>query len=82
VNPSAEIRGGFETWVVTTDDGRVLTGFLVDQDKRSVSLRTQDGQTIRVNRDRIKEMQKTPRSLIPENLLKDLKEQELRDLFA
>jgi len=30
--PSAEIREGFETLVATTVDGRVVTGFLVEQD--------------------------------------------------
>ncbi len=32
VDPNAEIREGFETFAVTTHDGRALTGFLADQD--------------------------------------------------
>ena len=32
VNPSVEIREGFETYLVTTQDGRALTGFLVERD--------------------------------------------------
>lgn len=82
VNPSAEIREGYETYVVATSDGRLVTGFLAGQDKQVVSLRTQDGQTITIARDRIEDMQKQARSLMPENLLKDLSDQDLRDLFA
>lgn len=82
VNPSAEIREGFESYLVETADGRVLTGFLVDQDRQVVTLRSPDGQTLVVSRDNIDDMQKQSRSIMPENLLKDLGEIELRDLFA
>lgn len=82
VNPSAEIREGYEAYVIETRDGRILTGFLADQDNRVVSLRTQDGQTIVVPRAQIEDMKKSPRSLMPEKLLDPLSEQELRDLFA
>lgn len=40
-----------------------------DQDKRLLSLRTQDGQTITVPRDHVEEMQKSSRSRMPEKLM-------------
>jgi putative heme-binding domain-containing protein len=82
VNPSAEVREGYETYVALTTDGQVMTGFLTEQDEKIVALRTQDGQTIRLPRDEIEELKKSAISLMPENLLKGLTEQELRDLFA
>jgi putative heme-binding domain-containing protein len=82
VNPSAEIREGFETFNVYTDDGRVLSGFLADQDDHIVVLRTGDGQRHSLRRDLIEEMQPAPRSIMPENLLDALNEQQVRDLFA
>lgn len=82
VNPSAEIREGFETVLLVTDDGRTLNGFLVDQDRQVVLLRTAAGQTVTVARDRIEEQVAQRKSLMPEGLLKDLTEQQIRDLFA
>ena len=35
VNPSLEIREGFENYVVVTIDGRVLNGFLADKDSQT-----------------------------------------------
>jgi putative membrane-bound dehydrogenase-like protein len=81
-HPSVEIREGFETWLVTTVDGRVVSGFLFDQDANIVTLRGADGQNITIPRDDIEEMGRSPTSLMPEGLLADLSEQQIRDLFA
>jgi putative heme-binding domain-containing protein len=82
VNPSIEIREGFESYVVFTDDGRVLNGFIADQDDQIVEVKGVDGQSTIVPRDEIDEMNAVPRSIMPEGLLKDLNDQQIRDLFA
>ncbi|MCH8923256.1 MAG: c-type cytochrome, partial [Planctomycetes bacterium] len=82
VNPSAEIREGFENYLVLTADGRVLNGFLADQDKQVVVLRGADGQNIIIEREDIEEMKAVSQSLMPEQLLKGMSEQQVRDLFA
>jgi putative heme-binding domain-containing protein len=82
VNPSAEIREGFETFLVLTDDGRALTGFLLDQDNQIVVLRGADGQDTSIPRKRIEDMKAIPQSLMPEGLLDSLSAQQVRDLFA
>jgi putative heme-binding domain-containing protein len=82
VNPSVEIREGFETFLIATTDGRALAGFLVDQDPRLVVLRGSDGQNITLSRDEIEEMKAVPTSIMPEGQLKDYSAQQLRDLFA
>jgi len=82
VNPSAEIREGFGTYNVFTADGRVLSGFLADQDKQLIVLRTADGQRQFLQRDQIEEMKPSPRSIMPEKLLDSLNDQQVRDLFA
>jgi putative heme-binding domain-containing protein len=82
VNPSAEIREGFESYLVATTDGRTLTGFMEDQDRRLVVLRGQDGQSIAIPRDEIEEMRVTRNSIMPEGQLKEYNEQQIRDLFA
>lgn len=82
VNPSAEIREGFENYAVLTDDGRVLNGFLADQDNQVVVLKGVDGQSHVILRSEIDEIRPLPVSVMPGDLLKGLSEAEIRDLFA
>jgi putative heme-binding domain-containing protein len=82
VNPSLEIREGFENFVVFTDDGRTLNGFIADQDNRVVVLKGADGQTLIIPRAEVDEMQAIPRSIMPEGILKPFNPQQVRDLFA
>jgi len=82
VNPSLEIREGFENYVVVTVDGRVLNGFLADKDSQVVILRGVDGQNIILKQDDIEEMKVVPQSVMPEGALKAINDQQLRDLFA
>jgi putative heme-binding domain-containing protein len=82
VNPSAEIREGYETYQVETKDGRLLTGLLADKDNQVVVLRGSDGQTVTVRQDQIEDMAAQKKSLMPEGLLKALTDQQVRDLFA
>ena len=82
VNPSAAIREGFENYVAVTGDGRTVSGFIADQDKQVVTLRGADGQTLVLAREDIEDLRAVPVSLMPEGLLKDLSEQQIRDLFA
>jgi len=82
VNPSAEIREGYENFLVDTKDDRSLNGFLVEQDNHVIVLRCVDGQTVTLDRKEIVEMRPAGMSLMPEGLLEPLQEQEVRDLFA
>ncbi|MGH7140390.1 MAG: c-type cytochrome, partial [Pirellulales bacterium] len=82
VNPSAEVREGFETYQVLTDDGRIVSGFLVDRDNQVLVLRGADGQTISLAQAEIDEMAPLRKSLMPEGLLEKFSQQDVRDLFA
>jgi putative heme-binding domain-containing protein len=82
VNPSAEIREGFENYLLLTTDGRVVNGFLADQDSQVVVLRGVDGQNLIFRRDEIEELRAIPRSVMPEGTWQDLSEQQFRDLVA
>jgi putative membrane-bound dehydrogenase-like protein len=82
VNPSAEIREGYENILIETKDERSLTGFLVERDARVVVLRGPDGQNITLEQSNITEMKAAGLSLMPEGLLDGLSEQQVRDLFA
>jgi putative heme-binding domain-containing protein len=82
VNPSAEIREGFETYLIATKDGRTLDGFKVEENDHVFVLRGIDGQNNVVPIDQIRSRKVSPRSLMPEGLLDNLTDHELRDLFA
>ncbi len=83
VNPSAEIREGYTTYTVVTQDGRAVTGTLAEQDSQTVTLRSPEGTLVAIARDDIDgEMLPTPQSIMPEGLLRDYTDQQLRDLFG
>ncbi len=82
VNPSAEIREGFENYSVETRDGRSLSGFLVEQDNRTIVLRGLDNQNVTLARAELAELRAAGLSLMPEGLLDSFTEQQTRDLFA
>ena len=82
VNPSAEIREGYENYSVETRDGRSLSGFLAEQDNRSIVLRGLDNQNLTLARADLTELKAAGLSLMPEGLLDGFNEDQTRDLFA
>ncbi len=82
VNPSAEIREGYENYLVTTTDGRTLSGFLADKDNRTVVLRGIDGINMVLGQNEIREMKSSGVSLMPEGLLAAFNDRQVCDLFA
>ena len=82
VNPSAEIREGFENYSVETRDGRSLSGFLMEQDDRTIVLRGLDNQNVTLPRADLVEFKAAGLSLMPEGLLETFSDQQTRDLFA
>ena len=82
VNPSAEIREGYNTLTIATTDGRILSGVLVEEDKNVVVLRGGDGKQITLPRSDIDSMRPGRGSIMPEGLLNDFNAQQIRDLFA
>jgi putative heme-binding domain-containing protein len=82
VNPSAEIREGFENYSVETKDGRSLSGFLAEQDPQRIVLRGLDGQNTTMSRPDLLEVKAAGLSLMPEGLLDGFSDQQARDLFA
>ena len=82
VRPNAEIREGYEHNLLTTKDGRILSGFKVEENLQVVILRGLDGQDHLVPRKQIASFTPLRRSLMPEGLLSTLAPDELRHLFA
>lgn len=82
VNPSAEIREGFERHTVLTADGRILSGLVVDQNESIVVIRPPAGQDLVLKRQEIDEFVPDRTSLMPTGSLENMTDGQLRDLFA
>ncbi len=82
VNPSAEIREGFQYYLVATNDDRILSGFFVDRDNQVTVLRGLDGENITLRAADIRAIKPTGQSLMPAGLLDGLSDVQLRDFFA
>lgn len=82
LDPSVEIREGYQGFLVITEDDRRLTGFIVDQDDHILVLRGVDGQNVSLRQSDIWKKRPMKSSLMPAGLLDDLSAGQLRDLFA
>ncbi|HTN04991.1 MAG TPA: hypothetical protein VL132_24110, partial [Planctomycetaceae bacterium] len=81
LDPSKVIDRKYVTYVVQTDDGKVITGLLVRQDAKEVVLRDAQGKDIAIPRNEVEVLQQSPKSLMPEGMLRDLTAQEAADLL-
>jgi putative membrane-bound dehydrogenase-like protein len=82
LNPSAAIGYNFRSVVAATDDGRVITGLLVEETPDRLVLKTATGERITVPTRSIEERRNSDVSLMPEGLAQSLTEQELVDLLV
>jgi putative heme-binding domain-containing protein len=82
LDPSRVIDKAFATWVVQTEKGQVYTGLLVKQDDREIVLRDAQAKDLVISRGEIDALQQSPRSLMPDGLLRDFTAQEAADLLA
>ncbi|MFM8634448.1 MAG: cytochrome C, partial [Planctomycetia bacterium] len=81
VDPSAVVNRDWRLSIVTLSDGRVLSGVVVDRNDRAVTLQgIPDRMTIPA--DEIDEITLTERSPMPDGLLDQLSESQVRDLIA
>jgi len=81
VTPSAVVAKGFQVSVVVTVAGRILTG-VVTQESEQVLLIQTDKEQIRLPKAEVDEIRKSKQSLMPANLLKDLTDEQIRNLIA
>ena len=82
IAPSMEIREGFQSYLILTEDGRSVTGMIADQNAQTITLRNAENEITVLDRERIESLQAIPTSLMPTNLLLELSDQEIRDLFS
>lgn len=82
VDPSAIIRPEFIAHVIATKDGRQLTGLIVETNGEALTLVNEKNERTIITKQQIEEMNASPISLMPDNILDQFDEQQIRDLFA
>lgn len=81
-DPSLVIGAGYRSYTVITNGGRVLNGLLAEDSPQRVVLKVQGGKQEVIARSDIDEFNVSEISLMPEQLEKQLTQQEIVDLFA
>ncbi len=82
VDPSVVIRKEFLSHIVQTVDGRVLNGLIVERNESGLTLANAKNERVTLAVADIEELRESPVSQMPDDLYRQLKPQELRDLFA
>ncbi len=82
LDPSAEILGMFQNYIVSTRDGRVYGGVLAAETPGALTLRSGPGEQQTILRARIVEIRASEVSLMPDGLEDNISIQEMTDLIA
>ncbi len=82
VAPNLEIREGFQSYLALTEGGRTINGMIAAQDDQTVTIRNADNQLTILDRSQIETLKAIPVSLMPADLLKEMTDDDIRDLFA
>jgi len=82
LNPSKAIAPEFFPYIIETEAGQVLVGFVLEQNDRRVVLKEASGNVMRLRRSEITVMERREQSLMPELILRDVTAQDAADLLA
>ncbi|MCA9099079.1 MAG: c-type cytochrome, partial [Planctomycetaceae bacterium] len=82
VDPSSVIRKEYVSAVIVTRSGRVVTGLPIARDDSSITLVDSKSEKLVLPMSEVEELNESPVSLMPDDLYRQFKPQELRDLFA
>ena len=81
VDPSASVATTYRASVLAMDDGRLLTGVVLDNNGQTLKLQTQE-ELLTLEVESISEIKQTELSLMPDGLLDKLTDAEKVDLFG
>ena len=81
VDPSAVMGKDYRVTTVVTDNGRVISGMLKDENDNAITLQTINDRIV-IAKSEIDERQLSTTSMMPERLLDAMKPEEVRDLVA
>ncbi|MBX3450918.1 MAG: c-type cytochrome [Planctomycetaceae bacterium] len=82
VAPSRDVSARYQTTILETHAGKVYSGLIVYESVDGLLLRNATNQTFRIEGREIASKRKSPVSIMPTGLLKDLSDSDLADLDA
>lgn len=82
LQPSVQVAPHFQAWVLATQDGKVRTGMLVGTNLDEYTYLDEKGNLFKVNTRDLADSQPAATSLMPNGLVDQLTDQEIRDLLA
>ena len=77
--PNKDIAEGFAQQIIITDEGDQITGIVKEENDEVVKLMDSDGKVVTVEKDAI-DGRKTGKSSMPEDVVQQLSQSEIRDL--
>jgi putative heme-binding domain-containing protein len=78
--PSKAIADQYVTWNIATKDGKSVSGLLIEETGDHVLIRDANGKDTKIDKKDIDAREKDPKSIMPENLLAYMTEDELVDM--
>jgi putative heme-binding domain-containing protein len=82
LNPSAAIAHEYVQYLVETEKGQVYSGLIVDESAGQVILKNAEGERIVILAKDVASKKPSPVSIMPDNLVQNLSDQDLVDLLA
>ena len=82
LDPNREAQPNYTNYNVLLDDGRIVTGIIVDETADTITLRRAEGKEDVILRNQIDELRSSGLSLMPVGLEKDITAQEMADVIA
>ncbi|HZV36045.1 MAG TPA: PVC-type heme-binding CxxCH protein [Verrucomicrobiae bacterium] len=80
-NPSGVVSANYKMSVVEMKDDRVLSGIIAEQKERTVTIQTASAKVV-LPRDEIQSITASKLSMMPEGLIDNMSESDVRDLVA
>jgi putative membrane-bound dehydrogenase-like protein len=81
LDPSAQVPSNYRVSDIALKDGRLISGVITSRTPRTISVQTPT-EAIVIDADDVEETRQSELSLMPEGLLQNLSEEEVRDLIG
>ena len=81
IDPSSSVAESYRASVLLLEDGRLISGLILNQDEHTVRIQTPD-KVVVISMDSISEIRSSEKSVMPDGLLNNLNAQEKADLVG
>ena len=81
IDPSSVVPKQFTTSVIALDNGRVITGVVIGETEKTITVQTDKEQLTLATED-IEQRKNSGKSLMPDGMIDALTPEQVRDLFA